>query len=264
MLCGNNWIRPPAVAAARARLAANDWPPPLELADALLSGRPGRSSTPADYSRWMDVSVTSRRVELTEALRETAVEKIGRLSRFVDGMERAEVRFLEDKGERVPHKKSLCEVTLTGHGHHVRVKVAAADPFAALDVAVKKLEQQLHKLKTRVLSRSRPRPGRPAPDKATAIDEGVSDHAEEAEPALDAVDDGDAGGDVAADADGTHTYRIVRSKQFVMEPMTPEDAVLHLDLLGHDFFFFSNADTGKAAVVYRRTSGDIGLIDEAG
>ena len=57
--------------------------------------------------------------------------------------------------------------------------------------------------------------------------------------------------------------RIVKSKSFVMKPMTPEEAVLQMDLLGHDFFFFSNADTGKSGVVYRRRSGDIGLIDEA-
>jgi len=49
-----------------------------------------------------------------------------------------------------------------------------------------------------------------------------------------------------------------------MRPMSPDEAVLQMDLLGHDFFFFSNAETGKAGVVYRRRSGDIGLIDEAG
>ena len=56
----------------------------------------------------------------------------------------------------------------------------------------------------------------------------------------------------------------MKSKQFVMEPMTPDDAVLQMDLLGHDFYFFSNSETGRTGVVYRRRSGDIGLIDEAG
>jgi putative sigma-54 modulation protein len=181
----------------------------------------------------VDVTVSSRNIELTDALRSAAEDKIGRLSRFLEGMERAEVHFLEEKNPRIADKKDVCEVTMAGHGHHVRVKVAAGDPFAAIDLAVDKLEHQLHKLKTKVVSRNHPRK------------------------------DGDFAlppeGDDPVDPD-----RIVKAKSFVMRPMTPEEAVLQMDLLGHDFFFFSNADTGKAGVVYRRRSGDIGLIDEAG
>lgn len=186
----------------------------------------------------MDVSVSSRNVELSDALRSAAEEKVGRLTRFLEGMDRAEVHFLEEKNPRLAGKKSVCEVTLAGHGHHVRVKVAAAEPFAAVDLAVNKLEPQLHKLKTKLLSRNHPRRERVAVD-AEGVDEEVLD-----EP--------------------VETDRIVKSKAFVMKPMSPEEAVLQMDLLGHDFFFFSNADTGRAGVVYRRRSGDIGLIDEAG
>lgn len=185
----------------------------------------------------MDVSVSSRNIELTDALRSSAEEKVGRLTRFLEGMDRAEVHFLEEKNPRIADKKDVCEVTMAGHGHHVRVKVAAADPFSAIDLAVNKLEHQLHKLKTKILSRNHPRKERPP------VTDGV-------EPEVD---------DEVVDPD-----RIVKSKQFVMKPMTPEEAVLQMDLLGHDFFFFSNSDTGKAGVVYRRRSGDIGLIDEAG
>jgi putative sigma-54 modulation protein len=65
--------------------------------------------------------------------------------------------------------------------------------------------------------------------------------------------------DEEADDDGT--LRIVKTKQFAMKPMTPEEAALQMDLLGHDFYFFSNAETSRAAVVYRRGDGFIGLID---
>jgi putative sigma-54 modulation protein len=187
----------------------------------------------------VDVSVSSRNIELTPALRAAAVEKIGRLSRFLEGMDRAEVHLLEEKNPRIADKKDVCEVTMAGHGHHVRVKVAAGDPFAAIDVAVDKLEHQLHKLKTKIVSRNHPRKDRPV----------VGDQVE---------------GDGEADGDGADRERIVKSKAFVMRPMSPDEAVLQMDLLGHDFFFFSNAETGKAGVVYRRRSGDIGLIDEAG
>jgi len=182
----------------------------------------------------VDVSVSSRNIELSDALRSAATEKIGRLSRFLDGMDRAEVHFLEEKNPRIADKKDVCEVTMAGHGHHVRVKVAAADPFAAVDQAVNKLEHQLHKLKTKLVSRNHPRPSRPLPAAG--------------EPEPDEID----------------PTRIVKSKQFVMKPMTPEEAVLQMDLLGHDFYFFSNSESGRAGVVYRRRSGDIGLIDEAG
>jgi putative sigma-54 modulation protein len=194
----------------------------------------------------MDVSVSSRNIELTDALRSAAEEKVGRLTRFLDGMDRAEVHFLEEKNPRIADKKDVCEVTMAGHGHHVRVKVAAADPFAAVDLAVNKLEHQLHKLKTKLVDRNHPRK-----DKLVA-----------------APVDGDDGvlADVEADGlePGVEPDRIVKSKSFVMRPMSPDEAVLQMDLLGHDFFFFSNALTGKAGVVYRRRSGDIGLIDEAG
>jgi putative sigma-54 modulation protein len=191
----------------------------------------------------VDVSVSSRNIALTDALRSAAEEKIGRLSRFLEGMDRAEVHFIEERNPRLAGKKDVCEVTMAGHGHHVRVKVAAADPFAAIDLAVDKLEHQLHKLKTKVVSRNHPRRER-LPVPPLVDDDGFAPPPE---------------GDDPVDPD-----RIVKSKSFVMRPMTPEEAVLQMDLLGHDFFFFSNADTGKAGVVYRRRSGDIGLIDEAG
>lgn len=174
----------------------------------------------------MDVSVSGRNIEINDTLRSTAVEKVGRLDRFLE-MDRAEVHFLEQRNPRIADKKDVCEVTMAGHGHHVRVKVAAADPSAALEGAVNKLEHQLSKLKKKVLSRNHQRPIKAA-----------------AESALD--DD-----------------RIVKSKSFVLESMTPDEAVLQMDLLGHDFYIFTNADTGRTGVVYRRRSGDVGLIDEA-
>jgi len=175
----------------------------------------------------VDVSVSARNVELTPALRAAVEEKIGRLPRFLDGVERAEVHFYEEKNPRIADK-DVCEVTLEGHGHHIRVRAAAGDPFAAIDVAVGKLEPKLHKLKTRL---------------------GVTKKPRSTKGATGAGDDGG---------------RIVKAKQFVMEPMTPDEAVLQMDLLGHDFYFFSNLETGRSGVVYRRRSGDVGLIDEAG
>lgn len=199
----------------------------------------------------MDVTVSSRNVDLTEALRGAAEEKIGRLDRYLDGMERAEVHFFEERNPRIADK-DVCEVTMSGHGHHVRAKVAASDPFAAVDAAVSKLEHQLHKLKTKLVSRSHPR-RRPEPPPAALAGSPVGDDL----PPLPLEDE-----PVRSEDDGA--VRIVKSKRFTMKPMTPEEAVLQMELLGHSFYFFTNAETGRCAVVYRRAVGDVGLIDEAG
>jgi putative sigma-54 modulation protein len=192
----------------------------------------------------VEITVSSRHTEVSEAQRASATEKIDRLARFLEGMDRAEIHFSQHRSNRNPDRE-VCEVTLHGHGHHVRCKVAAPDGFAAVDRAVEKLEHQLHKLKSKLVRRSHANGKRPARAEgagATIDDTGV-----------DAED-----GDEAAGA-----LRIVKTKAFAIKPMTPPEAVMQMDLLGHDFFFFTNADTDRAAVIYRRDDGDVGLIDEA-
>lgn len=179
----------------------------------------------------MDIKVSGRHTEVSDVLRQATIDKIGRLGRYVDGMERAEVHFSEERNPRIVDKE-ICEVTLEGHGHHVRCKVAAPDGFAAVDRAVEKLEHQLHKLKTKLGRRA----AGPADDQiVTSLPD-----------------------DAAASAP-----RIVKTKQFAMSTMDADEAMLQMDLLGHDFYVFTNDHTGRAAVVYRREDGDVGLIDQA-
>jgi putative sigma-54 modulation protein len=182
----------------------------------------------------VEVTVSSRHAEVSPALRLVVTDKIGRLDRFLDGMERADVHFSEERNPRIAARE-VCEVTLEGHGHHVRAKVAAPDQFAAVDLAVAKLEHQLTRLKTKLVRRNHgSRVG--ANGKVAAVAEVATD---------------------------TGDLRIVKVKRFAMKPMPPDEAALQMDMLGHSFFFFSNAVTGRAAVVYRRADGDVGLIDEA-
>ena len=167
----------------------------------------------------------------------------------LDGMERADVLFSEERNPRISEKE-VCEVTMHGHGHIVRAKAAATDCFAAVDRVVDKLEHRMEKLKGKLIGRSHPRRHGSVPFAARSAP--VIEEADEEE--LDAT---------GFDGDGAHLLhaRIVKTKQFAIKPMTPEEAALQMELLGHDFFFFTNAETGKAAVVYRRADGDIGLID---
>jgi len=153
----------------------------------------------------MEITISHRRTELTPRLEDYVREKISRLDRFVDGIDHAEVHLFEEKNPRITDKET-CEVTLEGHGHHVRCKVSAPDGFAAVDAA-------------------------------------VDEEPVEAEPT---------------------PPRIGTSKKFHIASMTAEEAALELDLVNHDFYFFHNSETERAAIVYRRDDGDLGLIDEAG
>ena len=179
----------------------------------------------------MEFTIRSRHMEVPDALRTAAQEKVTRLTRHLDGWDTAEVHFLEERNPRISEKE-VCEVTLRGHGHVIRAKAASADPFTAVDRVIDKLAHQVERLKTRQ--------SRKAPHKRPPVD---------TVPPDDEVED------------EVGTGRIVKVKRFDLKPMTPEEAALQMDLLGHTFYFFTNAESGVPAVVYRRNDGDVGLID---
>lgn len=189
----------------------------------------------------MDVTISAKRVELTPRLEDYITEKVSRLDRFVEGLDHAEVHLAEEKNPRIVDKQ-FCEINLEGHGHHVRCKAHAPDSFAAVDAAVVKLERQLRKLKTRLMNRWHHSGDASLLAAAETIPESepVAEEAEEKPP------------------------RIVKSKKFHIAAMTADEAALELELVNHDFYFFHNSETERAAIVYKRHDGDFGLIDEAG
>jgi len=95
----------------------------------------------------LDITISSRHADLSEALVATTRQKIERLTRYGGGIDRAEVHFYEEKNPRIIADREVCEVWMDGHGKQVRCKVSAPDGFVAVDRAVEKLETQLHKLK---------------------------------------------------------------------------------------------------------------------
>ena len=199
----------------------------------------------------MEISISSRNTAITPGLEEVVRNKIGQLDRYLDELDTAEVHFDEARNPRIVDRET-CEVTLTGHGHRLRCKVNAPDAFTAVDIAEAKLERQIRKLRTKLQKRHH---GRGATIRTAA---GV-----EPEPAAGGVDG--RGADASSD-DGEvePELRIVKTKRFHLGPLTAAEAALKMDLLGHGFFFFINSATGRAAVVYRRDDGAVGLIDEAG
>jgi putative sigma-54 modulation protein len=175
-----------------------------------------------------------------------AEEKVGRIARLAHDVRRVEVDFSELRNPRIgqPH---VCEITLHLPGHFVKAHAAATEPEAALDVALDKLEHQVARIKDKRVARSHPR--------RRVAHNGVTD-------AGSAGPGGSAGPVSEFDSDDTEPdARIVKTKRFAAKPMDPEEAALQMDLLGHDFFLFTNTDTGRAAVLYRRNDGHFGLIE---
>ncbi len=183
------------------------------------------------------------------------------MAKFVPGMEWAEVHFSEERNPRIADKE-VCEVTLEGHGHHVRCKANGPDHLTAVDRAIDKLENKLHRLKTKLARKPPHRAAVRARQQAATTELPVDQllSTPSANGSATALDDA-----TGADATGVDAeYRIVRTKTVEKLTLTPAEAAERMDLVSHDFYFFTNVSTGRAAVVYLRDDGDIGLIDEAG
>ncbi len=221
------------------------------------SGRSGRSffvksnHPPAERpihpnkENHVQVVIRSRNIELNDRLKTLAEDKVTRVTKYFPAMEQAEITFFEEKNKRIA-KHDVCEVTLHGHGHHIRAKATAVDPFAALDLVVDKLAHQLSKVKDKLVTRHHDRHHHYG--KRTEQNKGgVALLEPDLTPPVEDPTPDEA--------------RIVKVKQFVVTPLSADEAVLKMDLLQHDFFVFTNIDTGRAAVVYRRDDGHLGLID---
>ncbi|CAN5391051.1 MAG: ribosome hibernation-promoting factor, HPF/YfiA family [Acidimicrobiia bacterium] len=177
----------------------------------------------------MDVQVHGKNTQVSEAMRALAEEKVAHAGRIFDGgAASADVEFTEWRNPRVAGRFRV-EITTRVKGHTVRVEASSADDRSALDMAVDKFEQQLRRLKERLVQRSRV-------------------HGEPPRPTTD---------DIATSAGAGPP---VRTKRFELIPMSVEEATLQIDLLGHAFFFFHDAESGKPSVLYHRKDGSLGLI----
>ena len=180
----------------------------------------------------MDVTISSRGVRVTPHLEAMVLEKVNKLNRYLNGLDRAEVHFFEERNPRISDK-DVCEIHVEGHGRHVHCKAAGPDGLTAVERTIHKAERSLRKMKTKEVNRHHHTGGR-------------HDKYQEAVPVV--IPD-------AADVE------FVRQKQIVSAPMSAIEAVQQMELLGHDFFLFTSADTGEASVVYRRREGDYGLLE---
>lgn len=187
--------------------------------------------------------LSGRNVEVTEALREYVETKLERLDRYSSQITDARVT-LTVRDVRDADRRNRVEVQMNVPHGVIRAEEHHQDMYAAIDHASDVLERQLRKFKTRMLK---------ARD-TDAVDSG---------PGLGSTPGPDSAllGSDGMGSDEMKTPEIVRQKRFTMRPMTPEDAAVQMEALGHDFFVFANADSGGCAVVYRRKDGNYGLIE---
>jgi putative sigma-54 modulation protein len=175
-----------------------------------------------------------------------AREKVSRIAKFTHDAGRVEVDFAEQQHRRVAESQR-CEITVHLKRHFVKAHACAPEPETALDLAVDKIGHQVARIKEKRVSRAHPR-------RRNGAGHGTNGNGAEAMDELDEP----IGDDDESDA------RIVKTKRFTAKPMDPGEAALQLQLLGHDFYLFTNSETGRAAVLYRRDDGDLGLIETSG
>lgn len=197
----------------------------------------------------MDIVVRGKNVDVPPRLRKHAREKVRKIARFTHDAGRVEVEFSELRNRRVSDNQ-VCEVIVHLKRNFVKAHAAASEPAAALDLVLDKVEHQVARIKEKRVTRTHA----PRRNRAASGDNDVPSDPDGNLAVADDDDDGDAG----------VVNRIVKTKQLTMKPMGPEEAALQMDLLGHDFFLFTNAENGHAAVLYRRRDGNLGLIETTG
>lgn len=181
----------------------------------------------------MQVTVKGRNTDVPEKLRAHAQHKLSKVKRFDDRILAMDVEFSEERNPRVTEAHKV-EVTVTTKSRLLRAQASAADPAAAVDQVVDRLERQIKKLKGRRVDRTQHAEG------VKAMAPPIERHEPDERPS---------------------GSTFARYKRIEMKPMTSEEAVSQMELLGHDFFLFSNAETQQANVVYRRHNGGYGLIE---
>ena len=171
----------------------------------------------------MRISITGKNIEVSEYLRDLAVKKLAKLDRYFPADTVAQVTMAVEKN------RHIVEVTIPYSGGIIRGEEVTGDMYASIDNVIAKLERQIIRHRTKLEKNL----------KAEAFNEPMPELAEE-------EDEGP---------------RVVKVKRFSIKPMSEEEAILQMELLGHSFFVFTNAETEDINVLYKRKDGNLGLIE---
>jgi len=216
----------------------------------------------------VDIVVKGRNVEVPDHYRQHVADKLSKVERYDHKLIRVDVELFHERNPRQSDHCQRVEITCYSRGPVIRAEACAADFYSALDTAIAKLDSRL----SRAADRRRVHRGRHAPVSVAAATASLAFTpperyngtalATKAEPAKTEVQAGE-GFDLVEEADD-QPWHIVREKEHPSEPMTVDDALFHMELLGHDFYLFNDKESGRPSVVYRRRAYDYGVIALAG
>ncbi len=168
--------------------------------------------------------ITGRNIDVTEGLRAAVQEKIGKLERYFSPDTEAIVTLSVEKD------RQKIEVTIPVKGNIIRSEQVSSDMYVSIDLVEEIIERQLKKYKNKIIEKQQAR-------------EVFSDEY------------------IEKDYDEDDTVKIIRTKKFGIKPMDPEEACIQMELLGHNFYVFSNSETDEVNVVYKRKGSTYGLIE---
>ena len=164
----------------------------------------------------MRITITGRNIELTDGIKEAVQDKLSKLEKYFSADTDVFVTLSVEK------ERQKIEVTIPVKGHIIRSEQVSSDMYVSIDLVEEVIERQLKRYRTKIIDRNQ--------SAGTGF-------------AQDFID---------IDGDEEEEVKIVRTKRFGMKPMYPEDACVQMELSGHDFFVFRNAETDEVNVVYRR------------
>ena len=172
----------------------------------------------------MRITISGKNIDVTQGLKDAVYEKLGKLEKYFTPETEAIVTLSVEKN------RQKIEVTVPVKGSVIRAEQVSDDMYVSIDLVQEIIERQMRKHKTRLVNRNR------------------------------------GGGNfqkafIEMEVEDPDEVQIVRTKKFAMKPMDPEEACVQMELLGHDFYVFCNAETDEVNVVYRRKNGAFGLIE---
>lgn len=174
----------------------------------------------------MRITITGRNIDLTQGLKDAVEEKLSKLEKYFKPDTDVYVTLSVEK------ERQKIEVTIPTKGHVIRSEQVSNDMYVSIDLVEEVIERQLRKYRTKLSSK-----------KIAAAELFTPEFLEADDPEED------------------EEVKIVRTKRFGMKPMYPEDACIQMELTGHDFFVFRNAETDEVNVVYKRKGNTYGLIE---
>jgi ribosomal subunit interface protein len=216
----------------------------------------------------VDIVVKGRNVEVPDHYRQHVAEKLRKIERYDQKMIRVDVELFHERNPRQVDYCQRVEITCFSRGPVVRAEACSSDFYSALDIVITKLDTRMR----RAADRRRVHRGRRAPVSVAAATAPLAFAMakNDSEPSPNGSHGSGHGLEgFGAEPDDLESYgveaddqpwHLVREKEHAGDPMTVDDALFHMELLGHDFYLFLDKESGRPSVVYRRRAYDYGLI----